>query len=224
MTSIEIILDFLDKRKGINLLPIILLILIIFSSCGLSNTAVDDTSELLNITGTDYSSECEVILKEDEYYKVYRKGYEFHYFLYACNGNVIKEDTSFREPNISMISSKIGKLEISSGTGRGSLGTMYFDIELCKVSSCFYYVVAQNEQYVAFFNGVNIVVQDIFNDNAYKENIILSNNLAKVEEPVISAEFSNNAKSLIIEYVADNNLESISETVDIRNTYDSDVS
>ncbi len=175
----------------------ILIIILCFCGC---DTVKDEEQT------TDYSDAVPVTKKSEtveseSFYTVIDNGdFSYTYEIRDNKGNMLLyESQCKRQPHIEMLSDTLLRCMIQSGTGIISQHTFYVNVETGAISEAFNCVYDEHDGRTAYFLYLNsnhyIVVQDIFNKEAFYKEIELPGDYYCVEA-VVSCEFSEDGKSL----------------------------
>ncbi len=184
--------------KYLKLLSVSLIFVFLFSACTENNAN----------TPPPVSGET---VAEDTLFKIFKESeIKYNYSIFDKTGNTLFNSTIPRQPEISVIDSKIVKVAVKAGEGVSSVTTFYYDTEQNICSAKFISVLADTDTKVVFSDGKRIMVQDIFNRAAYYKVISdFDPPLSDISAPFISADFSENGESVSITYISDKNSEAI---------------
>lgn len=175
------------------------ILMIIFCFCGCD--AVKDEEQT-----TDYSDSVPVTkesetVESESYYTVIDNGdFSYTYEIRDMKGNMLLyESQCKRQPHIEMLGDNLLKCMISYGTGNTTNVTFYVNVETGVISEDFMCVYDEHEGRTAYYLYVNskhyMIVQDIFDKEAFYKEIEITENVLTIE-PVVSCEFSEDGKSL----------------------------
>lgn len=159
----------------------------------------------------------DIIVKND-YYKIYCGATEetrffYYYDLFDMDGNLIKSECTYmNEPTISECSNNIIKISAQAGTGLSTKWSYYYNISSNLFSQIFYHVLAEKETVIAYFDGEQIVICNMFDVESFYKEIKLNNEISNSTDPIEEVVFSDNLDSVTVVYMSGNNFERTTET------------
>ena len=170
------------------------------SSISTSNQPLDN-SEHVESSINEFS---EQTIAEEKYFRIYQgEDHLYYYDLKNAGNEVIKTDCTFVKPvDISMLTERVLVISFQSGTGIETRWTYYYDVETSRFSEVFYGVLDTKDSMVVFVVEKTLIIQDIFDKGVYEKRVELSNELAETIDPFVSVKFSDNMKSLEVQYVS----------------------
>lgn len=211
MALILSISDFINRK--ILLCMVVLTLTLLLTGC---EKNFSDVATL----ESDFSSES-AIIAIDDYYRIYHGTKEetrffYYYDLFDIGGNLIKSECTYMdEPNISEHSNNIIKVSTQTGTGQSTRWSYYYDVNTNLFSRVFYHVLAEKENVIAYFDGEQIILCDMFDaENFYKE-IELNNVLSDSTDPIEEVFLSDNLDSVTVVYFTGNDFDRTTETFSI---------
>lgn len=171
------------KTKNVALIILIFAHLLVLSAC--STPHASDSSAGMNSYYT-------ITTNED---------FTYSYKIFAKNGDVLfSDDRSPREPHIEQVSADTFSVTIQSGTGRATNWAVFCDVENGRTSNTYQYVLGAQGSYVfyvEFADGSHrLVVQDIFDSNAYYKTYTLENSGA-FADPACELTFDGEGKAIV---------------------------
>ena len=221
MVLIQDISDFSNNKKMhikvFELFIVLSIILIITSGC-----AKEDNKNISIKSELSTSDQIENLQNADQYVKVYTGNtsedrYSFYYDLYDKKGNLVKHDCTYMdEPEYSMVSDDIVKISVQTGTGLSAKWTIYYDLSSGRLSRAFYHVLAEKDNIIAFFDGRNIAITDVFDEDSYKELFELKYDLSDSTDPIKSVVFSDDFTQIIVTYFSGADFNEIKECFSVK--------
>ena len=186
---------------------IIIIALVIFlSSCSASYTS---SNRMTKNEKTKYET-----IDKTEYYEVHYSDYMYYYSIFDKNHNIVKSGKTPKMPHISIINDKLVRVIVQSGAGTETQGGYYFDVENNVMSDIFYSIFDQNDDMVAFGNYDKVIVQNIFDQNKYYQEIShFSRPFSNTVMPIVDARFTDDGSSIQIKYLTGEEFEEVSENV-----------
>lgn len=171
------------KTKNVALIILIFAYLLVLSACSTPHTP--DSSAGMNSYYT-------IATNED---------FTYSYKIFAKNGEVLfSDDRSPREPHIEQVSADTFSVTIQSGTGRATNWAVFCDVENGRTSNTYQYVLGAQGSYVfyvEFADGSHrLVVQDIFDSNAYYKTYTLEN-CGAFADPACELTFDGEGKAIV---------------------------
>lgn len=116
------------------------------------------------------------------------------------------------------VAENIVSISVQSGAGFSTRWTIFCDIEHCKVSESFYYVLAAGDEYVVYVQSEDgehsVVVQSIFDRAAYCMTYPLPDCTSAAVEPVIGGEITGDG-SVIVRYLTGPDCTETEQTIEI---------
>lgn len=126
---------------------------------------------------------------------------------------VCHECTYWAEPEIAEVSDQLIRISAQTGEERGTRWTYYYDRGKKNFSKTYHYVLAQKDHTIAYFDGEQVVVCDLFDWRIADKRIVFDNRLAEDAEPVKSAEFSSDMSYMRVTYLAGEEHKTVNEIV-----------
>lgn len=124
--------------------------------------------------------------------------FTYDYVVTDKNGHVLISDKGIaREPEVNVINEDLLSISVQTGTGLSTRWTVYCDVSSGTVSDPYYSVLGEYAQNVVFVNydggTYRVAVQNIFSQQPHKE--IILEDAAKVPDPVVAFEKSDDGKA-----------------------------
>lgn len=188
----------------------ILCIVLLFTVLFLSGCEADVNEEIT----TDYNSEdisvdseSKVIEQQDFYSITYNGDFSYSYEICDKNGKQILSETLLHtEPRIEKVDENIYKCMTQWGTGITTQKNVYVNVASGAVSEAFNAVYDEFDGktvYYAFRDSKHImVIQDIFDKDAYYKEFELNDDIYVVADAVTDAEVSSDGRTLTVKYLA----------------------
>jgi len=206
------------------LIGIMISALFILSSCTISSSATDPSSNLDRLKkqeSTENKNQPLLIdllenaetIEETAYYKLVCSDFMFYYCIYDGNHVVVKTDGPFnRQPRISMADEYLVKVTLQAGTGLGTQWGYYYDINKDVFSRVFYAIHDQQNGMVAYGVLNRIIVRDIFDKTKYYQEITsFKEPLSEVAEPITKVEFVNDGDKIRVTYLTGSDCKEVTE-------------
>lgn len=198
----------------------VLFIIVVVFLAGCSEKS--DNSSVLVGSDKVVSNDSANFENSEKYFKIYTGNtsedhFSFYYDLYDKQGKKVKHECTYmNEPDIEMLTKNIIKVSVQSGTGLSTRWTYYYDLDKNKFSKTFYYVLGEKESYVASFDGKNIIISDIFEENRALKEIHLKEKLVNSTDPIESVAFSDDLSEINVTYFSSEKSEKISEKISLK--------
>lgn len=148
------------------------------------------------------------VIEQQDFYTITDNG-DFSYSYEICdkNGNVIlSENLWHTRPHITKVDENIFKCTTQWGTGITTQKSVYVNVESGLVSEAFnavYDEFAGKTVYYSFLDSRRVmVIQDIFDKDAYYKEFELSDDIYVAADAVTGAEVSSDGKTLTVKYLA----------------------
>lgn len=158
---------------------------------------------------------------ESPYYRIYQGSAQedstyYYYDLLDEDGEVVcHECTYFAEPEISEVSEQLIRVSAQPGEERGTGWTYFYDRSKNDFSKTYYYMLDQKDHTIAYFDGEQIVVSDLFDGRVADKRIVLDWKLAGGAESVKRAEFSSDLSYMRVTYIEGKEHKTVNEIVDL---------
>lgn len=180
---------------------LICLIFVLLCSCSNSKQIITDYP-------TNNTLSNNKIISDEKYYKIIKNGnYEFTYFIYDYNKEVVEEQTvTDNSLDIELLNNNVVDVSIDKGTGLTE--HHYYSVDRDTFSKKYLYVIAYSNEKIAYIDVPNdnafenrcLVVRNVFDKSVYYQEYKID--FSKVDTPVISASFINNDSQLQITYLS----------------------
>lgn len=136
--------------------------------------------------------------------------------FYDLKGNLIKEEYNGREPHIVQLNENVVGYWIQGGTGPSTRWSYFYDGTSGTISKEFTWFLDATSDKVVCGNIDGVTVYSIFDDSYCYEITDFEYPLPKLGvESVIDAEFSEDGKSVIVEYYKNNKFEKETQTFEL---------
>ena len=153
-------------------------------------------------TGVTSAVRVPQVIADEDYYKITKTDGGFQYFVYDNSGNVLAHGVATRPPKIGFISASVLRFSLQTGTGRSTQWGFYYDTATDRKSQAFQEVLDESGGKIAYVEKGGIAVQSIF-DAADRQVFSDFNPLPDTApDAIISAEFSQDGKQLLVRYFA----------------------
>lgn len=216
MVLILVILDSLNRseicKSILKTFAVFVIILCLLTGC--SKPSDNDLSNDKN-----YTTNANDIQNADQYVKIYtgdtsEDHFFFYYDLYDKRGNLIKHDCTYmNEPDVTMLSKDIIRISVQTGTGLSTRWTYYYDLNSDKISQIFYNVLAEKENYVAFFRDKKVIISDMFDEKIFTKEIQLKHDLSNCSDPIENVTFSDDLSEINVTYLSGAKFKEIKEII-----------
>ena len=195
-------------KKFIKLTLVCLLICVfLVALCACSNSdinTVDNTDTIDNtdtVDDTDNTFEEEVVSEEEYYKMVYTGNFEYGYYIYDANKNIVEEEKGLTNLlDVTLLNDNVVDVHINLGSGLSEHS--YYSVERDAFSKKYLYVSAYNNEKVAYLNGSfqdrRLIVQNVFDKTEYYKEFDLD--FSTFFFPVVEASFINNDSQLQVTY------------------------
>ena len=165
-----------------------------------------------------FPEDVQIIISE-KYYKVGRKNFDFYYHVYSSDGKVVLSGQTDRPLDICMSDNNI--VNVSIGMGTGLVSQQYYSIDRDRVSNTYYYVAAYLGECIAYVDGDTLEnrvlkIENVFDKNEFYCEVPFD--FALFDTPITKAEFSEDGKSLLVEYYSDINEDIKTRTISLIDT------
>lgn len=156
---------------------------------------------------TACSPQKQEIVDSGKYYRIYKHNItEVSYEIYDSVGNIVMSETTDRPLKIDLLNENI--VDISTGMGTGITEHKYYSVEQNVISEVFSYVIAANNELVAYINVPEeqplkkrrVVVQNAFDKSLFYKEYELD--FSKVDTPILDASFSEDGLLLEVIYLS----------------------
>ncbi len=197
-----------------------LFIIIILCFCGCTADKAPD-AELTTGDEAEEVSYVRKVLEENKNYTVINNGdFTYTYEIRDAKGTMLLyESQCEREPHIEMLSENLLKCMIQFGTGISTQITFYVNVETGVISEDFISVFDEYNGRTAYHLYQNskhyMIVRDIFDKDAYYKEFEIKDDIFAIADAVVSAEFSENGKTLDIVYLAGEDYDKTEMSFDI---------
>lgn len=148
------------------------------------------------------------VIADEDYYKITETDNGFQYMVYDNDQNVIEHGTSTRLPEIGFIDASTLRFSLQTGTGRSTQWGFYYDTATGRKSQMFSWVFDEYGGKIAYGEKGSIVVQSIFDEADRQVFSDFNPPLDAAPDAIISAEFSQDGKQLLVRYFAPDGTES----------------
>lgn len=208
------ILDFISNKHTVRYISCIILCIML---TGCTQPVSIPPSYTESSPATEYPNETQ----SNEYFKIYTGNtqedhFYYYYDIFDLSGNIIKHECTYTsEPKIREVDKYVLRISAQAGTGRSTEWTYYYNIEKNVISPAYYYVLCEGSGLTAYFDSEKIIVSGMFDKEDYYKEITLGQALSNSTDPIISAEFSDDASSMTVTYLSGDNYHEITETVAI---------
>ena len=136
--------------------------------------------------------------------------------FFDLDGNLIAEEHSGRQPHIVQPDEHIAGFWIQGGTGASTRWSYFYDGTSGALSKEFKWFLDATSDKVVCGNINGVTVYSIFDDSYHYEITDFEYPLSKLGvESVINAEFSEDGKSVVVEYYKNNNFEIATQTFEL---------
>ncbi|MBP3413977.1 MAG: hypothetical protein J6L81_02105 [Clostridia bacterium] len=195
--------------KRIIVLLLSLVLLIQLAAC----SDKDEASSSGAVSQTD-TPKAEMIISENEYYKIFSSDYMYAYCIYNSKGEEVKRvESSTAMPIITQTDDNLLRVTTQGGTGIGTQSGYYYDIENDIFSKTFRCIFDEhNGKVLHCVSYDTVAVSDIFGDAYYYEITGFSKPFADSAFPIVDAEFISDGKEVKITYMTGEDYE---ETTDV---------
>lgn len=152
------------------------------------------------------SAEQAQVLLQTDYAEILQQDGQYIYTVYGRGGEVIAHGESTRPPEITM-DGQLLTFSLQTGTGASTQWGFFYDYANGVKSETFTCIYDVQGSRVAYGNGQSVVVQDIFDQDAYQKTFSeFSPPLAEAAEPILSAAFTQDGTGLNILYLSGEDL------------------
>ncbi len=159
---------------------------------------------------------------DEPYFKMLEgDGFEYYYYIYDNNKEVVEENGFARKPpSLSLLDDSV--VNIRMGMGTGIAWDRYYSLERDAFSKTFYYVRAYSDELIAYvhvfdthntFETSRLVIRNAFDKSQYYKEVKLD--FSRADAPVKEARFINDNTQLEITYVAGEGFREITEIIDL---------
>ncbi len=191
-----------------------------FSYCTVSSDEKSVATTAPSDTVSD-SSEAGNVLQETDLYKLIHNPDDstYTYLIYDKNGNVVKKESGLsKEPYLSVTDNNLVKFTLQSGTGIGTLNGYYYDVDNNRFSDVITGILDESNGMVACGDWQKVTVRDIFDKDGYCLEIAefenpLSSVSESISDPIISAVFSDDGKSITVTYYSGETAEKAEDVI-----------
>ena len=195
---------------------------LLLTGCGGQSQTASSSYPVINSeeeTIGSYNKQQEKIIEKEKYYSVYLgSDDQYYYNIYDDSSNIIHSDCTFAKPaEITMLTDDIVRISLQAGTGRDTRWSYYYHVKMDSFSRVFYNVLSDKDNMLVYVDDRNtLIVRDIFNRQLFLKRISnLSHKVADLEEPFLSAKFSDDFKSLTVTYLTGDDNEQITESINL---------
>lgn len=146
-----------------------------------------------------------------KYYALYYKNQEYTFRIFDSEGNIAKQGRCWRYPKISEVNDSTVLFTLQMGTGLSTQWGFFYDCENNIRSDKFYCIYDHADSIFAYGAPKKVIVRSIFSDDYYREFTEFENPLADCVEPILYAEFSDDAKTITITYLTGEDYREVSQ-------------
>lgn len=175
--------------------------------CACSNSdikTVDNTDTIDNTDAVDDTDNTfvEEVIDEQQYYKYVQTGqFEYGYYIYDANKNIVEEQKGLTNLlDLKLLNGNVVDIPLNWGTGLCE--HRYYSAERDAFSKKYFFVSAYNNEKVAYLDGSLqdriLVVQNVFDKTEYYKEFDLD--FSTFITPVVEASFINNDSQLQVTY------------------------
>ena len=134
--------------------------------------------------------------------------FTYSYRVVDANGNLLFENENFhREPKITVVAPTVYGLVTQTGTGISTNWAVFCDVQNCKTSEYFYYVLAAKGDYVIYVDLIDlepvIIVQNIFDKAKYYQEYKLEDPSPVAADIVNGCQIDSDGDAICTYYAGD---------------------
>lgn len=146
------------------------------------------------------------ILLHTDYAEILAQDGQYIYTVYGSGGETVEHGESTRPPEITL-DRQLLTFSLQTGTGASTQCGFFYDYVNGVKSETFTCVHDVQGGRVAYGDGQSVVVQDIFDPDAYRQTFSdFSPPLADIAEPILSAAFTQDGAELDVLYASGEDL------------------
>ena len=137
----------------------------------------------------------------------------FSYTIFATNGEVIIEGTTWKEPYVTAINEQLVCFVFYEGPSESSNWGIFCDYSNGRVSEVFRWVLDFSDKLVVLGQPNKLVVRNIFDDLYYEEVSAFPAPVAQVSDGILSAKLADDDRAVEVQYVTDGTYQIRTDTI-----------
>ena len=155
-----------------------------------------------------------ILTESGEGYAIYQNGAVYTLRLTDREGNVLRDDGPYEKcPEVRQTGDGLWEVSLQGEAGGASGWAYYFAPENGQISELFYGLFDERGGLVLCAQADRLIVRGVFTEEPFLELTGFSRPLAPVAEPFTDARFSDDGGSVIVSYLAGEELSPVTEAI-----------